>query len=121
MQRDRNEILAESVKRLLRRGATKSLQKIIKKTRAADLSLVFRELSRDNRLKMFNLMSDPEEKGLLLSELEEPIFLDLIGQLELDEIVEIFENMAADDIAELLGYLDENLADSILEKMKNED
>lgn len=121
MQRDRNEILAESVKRLLRRGATKSLQKIIKKTRAADLSLVFRELSRDNRLKMFNLMGDPEKKGLLFSELEESIFLELIGLLKLDEIVEIFENMAADDVAELLGYLDDKLADTILEKMKKED
>ncbi|KJR42245.1 Mg2+ transporter MgtE [Candidatus Magnetoovum chiemensis] len=66
-------------------------------------------------------MGDIEEKGLMLSELEEPIFLELIDQLELDEIVDIFENMAADDVAELLGYLDDKLADTILEKMKNED
>ncbi|SLM32663.1 MgtE2 [Desulfamplus magnetovallimortis] len=121
MQKDKNVILADSIKRLLRRGATKSLQKIIKKTHAADLSLVFRELSKNNRLKMFNLMTDPEQKGVLLSELEESIFLELIAQLDLKVIVEIFENMAADDVVELLGYLEEELADAILEKMKNED
>ncbi len=121
MQRDRNVILADSIKRLLRRGATKSLQKIIKKTHAADLSLVFKDLSKSNRLKMFHLMDDPERKGILLSELEESLFLELITQLDVDEIVNVFENMPADDVAELLGYLDEDLSDAILEKMKNED
>ncbi len=121
MHRDRNVILADSIKRLLRRGATKSLQKIVKKAHAADLSLVFKELSKQNRLKMFHLMENLDKKGVLLSELEESIFMELIVQLDMDEIVKVFENMAADDVVELLGYLDEDLSDSILEQMKNED
>ncbi|MBF0200234.1 MAG: magnesium transporter [Desulfamplus sp.] len=121
MLKDKNLILADSIRRLLRRGATKSLQKIIKKTHAADLSLVFKELSRVNRINFFQLMTDPEQKGNLFSELEEHIFLELIAQLDIDEIVTIFESMAADDVAELMGYLDETLSDAILEKMKNED
>ena len=121
MQKDRNIILADSIKRLLRRGATRSLQNILSKTHAADLSLAFRELSKSSRLAMFNLMSDPEQQSILLSELEENIFLELVPEINLDEIATIFENMAADDAAELLGHLDEELSDAILEKMKNED
>ncbi len=121
MQKDRNIILADSIKRLLRRGATRSLQNILSKTHAADLSLAFRELSKSSRLTMFNLMSDPEQQSILLSELEENIFLELVPEINLDEIATIFENMAADDAAELLGHLDEELSDAILEKMKNED
>jgi len=121
MQKERHKILAESVKRLLRRGATKSLQNIIKKTHAADLSLVFRDLSSENRIKMFNLMDDPEQKGALFSELEETLFLEIMDHMPIEEVVDVFENMAADDAAELLGHLDEDIADGILEKMNNED
>ncbi|WP_232367099.1 magnesium transporter [Desulfocicer vacuolatum] len=121
MQKERHKILAESVKRLLRRGATKSLQNIIKKTHAADLSLVFRDLSSDNRIQMLNLMKDPEQKGVLFSELEETVFLEIMEHMAVEEVVDVFENMAADDAAELLGYLDEDTADIILEKMNKED
>ena len=121
MQKDRNLILADSIKRLLRRGATRSLQNILSKTHAADLSLAFRELPKNSRLTLFNLINDPEQQSILLSELEENIFLELVPEINLDEIATIFENMAADDAAELLGQLDEALSDAILEKMKNED
>ena len=121
MQKERHKILAESVKRLLRRGATKSLQNIIKKTHAADLSLVFRDLSSENRIKMFNLMDDSEQKGELFSQLEETVFLEIMDHMPIEEVVDVFENMAADDAAELLGHLEEDIADTILEKMNNED
>ena len=121
MQKERHKILAESVKRLMRRGATKSVLNIIKKTHAADLSLVFRELSSENRLRFFNLMDDPEQKGVLFSELEESVFMEFMGDIAVGEVVDVFESMAADDAAELLGRLDEELSDEILEKMNKED
>lgn len=121
MQKDRNEILAESIKRLLRRGATKYLQNIIKKTHAADLSLVFREISRENRTKLFQLIDDLEKKGVLFAELEENIFLELIEEIEIKDIVQIFEHMGADDVAELLNLLDEEMSDKILSQMNKED
>ncbi|MBA3013066.1 MAG: magnesium transporter, partial [Desulfobacula sp.] len=60
-------ILTVSIKRLLRRGATKQLVNIIKKTHMADLSIVFQELSRLNREKFFQVLKDPEEIGILFS------------------------------------------------------
>jgi magnesium transporter len=45
MPTNSNKILVESVKRLLRRGATSHLGNIVNKTHAADLSVVFRSLS----------------------------------------------------------------------------
>ena len=62
MTRDRNEILLESIKRLLRRGATKSLQNIVRKTHAADLSIVFRELTPVGMQTLFNLIKDLDKK-----------------------------------------------------------
>ncbi len=118
MQKESNEILIISIKRLLRRGATKQLKNIIQKTHTVDLSAVFRELSSDNRHKLFSLIETLEQKGILLSKLEENTFLDLVTTIQFEILVEIFDQMPADDAAELLGLLDEEFSDKILEKMK---
>lgn len=120
MNDDRSKVLVESIKRLLRRGATRHLQKIIDKTHAADLSLVFRSLSLSSQQKLFDLIDDVEQKGVLFMELDEDIFLDLIDGMELDALAKIFENMPTDDVADLLGRLPEEKSDAILEKMKKE-
>lgn len=121
MHKDRTEILVESIKRLLRRGATKNLQKIVRKSHAADLSIVFREISQENRHKLFNLMEDTEQKVILFSELEESTFLDFISDLDLKDVVPVFEDMPPDDAAELLGLVGDELAEQILGQMKKED
>ena len=77
-----NKILLDSIKRLLRRGAAARLKNIINKSHAADLSVVFRSLSHSDRLRLFNLLQDIEQKGLLFSELEEDIFLDLVQEMK---------------------------------------
>ena len=118
MQKEPNEILIISIKRLLRRGATKQLKNIIQKTHTVDLSAVFRELSPDNREKLFSLIETSEQKGLLFSKLEESTFLDLVKNIKFETLVDIFDQMPADDVAELLGKLDEEFSDKILGKMK---
>ncbi|MGD8882444.1 MAG: magnesium transporter [Desulfobacterales bacterium] len=118
MQTDRNKILVESIKRLLRRGATTHLGNIVNKTHAADLSVVFHSLSLMQQRNLFDLISDIEQKGILFSELDEDTFLDLIEEMKLEDIVEILEEMPTDDVADLLGRLPEEKSDAILEKMK---
>ncbi|MGD2185893.1 MAG: magnesium transporter [Desulfobacterales bacterium] len=118
MQTDRNKILVESIKRLLRRRATTHLGNIVNKTHAADLSVVFRSLSLSQQRQLFNMIADIEQKGILFSELDEDTFLDLIEEIKLENIVEIFEQMPTDDVADLLGRLPEEKSDAILEKMK---
>ena len=120
MQGDRSKILIESIKRLLRRNATPHLRKIVNKTHAADLSVVFPSLSLSNQHKLFDMIEDIAQKGVLFSELDEDMLLDFIEGIELDEIVQILENMAADDVADLVGKLPEEKSAAILEKMKKE-
>jgi len=120
MQTDRNKILVESIKRLLRRGATSHLIKIVNKTHAADLSMVFRSLSLSHQRKLFEMIEDTEQKGILFTELDEDTFLELIEGVDLDHLVEILEQMQTDDVADLIGRLPEQMSDTILEKMKME-
>jgi magnesium transporter len=138
MKQDSSKILVDSTKRLLRRdanrhlkkivnkthaadlSANRHLKKIVNKTHAADLSIVFRSLSISDQYRLFNLIEGNETKGVLFSELEEDILLELVDGLKLDEVVEILETMPTDDVADLLGGLSEEKADAILKKMKKE-
>ncbi|MCG6892660.1 MAG: magnesium transporter [Desulfobacteraceae bacterium] len=120
MAADRNKILSDSIKRLLRRDASMHLRKIVNKAHAADLSVVFRGLSVVQQRRVFDLIKSPGQKGLLLSEIDDDLFQDLITDRPLDEIVEIFETMPTDDVADLIGELTPELSDAILERMKNE-
>ncbi len=121
MHNEKIKLLTASLKRLLRRGATRQLVNIIKKTHMADLSLTFKELSVDNREKLFGLMDDPEEIGVLFSMLDETLFLDFVKNVEFDRLVDIFDHMPSDDAASLLTLLDEELSDQILSKMQKEE
>lgn len=117
---DPNRILVDSIKRLLRRGAVVNLKKIVNKTHAADLSLVFRHLPLNQQRQLFEMIVDVEQKGMLLSRLDEDIFLDLIEDVDLDDMVDIIENMPTDDAADLIQGLPDEKSAAILEKMKGE-
>jgi magnesium transporter len=117
MATDRNRILVESIKRLLRRGATSHLSKIVNKTHAADLSLVFHSLSLAQQRKLFGLISNVEQKGILFSELDEDTFQDLTEDMRVEDIVRILESMPTDDVADIIGRLPEEKSQAILDIM----
>ncbi|MCF8068320.1 MAG: magnesium transporter [Desulfobacterales bacterium] len=121
MQSDRNKILIESIKRLLRRDAAHNLRKILDKTHAADLTLVFRAVSQSNRKQLLDLLDDPEKIGAIFSGLDEDTVLDLMEHIAEDDLVAILEEMPSDDAADLISQLSEEKSDLILEKMKQED
>ncbi len=121
MQNEQIQVLVANLKRLLRRGATRQITNILEKTHMADISIIVRELSMDNRKKLLSLIKDPEKIGMLFSNLDENLFLELVQEIEFDKLVKVFESLPSDDAAFLLNLLDETLSDQILEKMKNEE
>jgi len=121
MQGDRNKIFVDSIKRLLRRDAMHNLKKIVEKTHAADLSRVFDFLTLPDQHKLFQMIPDTEQKGILFSEMEEDTFLELVEGLELEEIVTILESMPNDDVADIIGRLPDEKSDEILQLMQKED
>jgi len=82
--------------------------------------MVFRSLSIAQQLKLFEMIEDIEQQGILFSELDEGAFLALIEGIELDKIVEVLDHMPTDDVADLIGQLPKQKSDAILEMMKKE-
>jgi magnesium transporter len=118
MLSERNKILIETVKRLLRRGSYARLKKILSKIHAADLSAVFPSLSAHQQRELFSLISDQEKRGIVLSELDEDIILTLIEDLSPDELVSILEHMPSDDGGALLRLLPQDKADAVIAHMR---
>jgi magnesium transporter len=80
--------------------------------------VVFRSLSLAQQRKLFSLITDVEQKGILFSELDTDTFQDLIEDMQIDNIARILENMPADDVADIIGRLPEEKSKTILDKMK---
>jgi magnesium transporter len=121
MSSDRNRILIDSIRRLIRRGASSHLRKIVNKTHAADLSAVFRSIPTTSQRQLFNMIEDPEKKGILFSSIDPDSINDLIEDMGVDDIVEIMDHMSSDDVADIIALFPENLARATLERMKTED
>ncbi|MDY6903201.1 MAG: magnesium transporter [Thermodesulfobacteriota bacterium] len=120
MATDRGKILVDSIRRLLRRGSVIHLRKIVNKTHAADLAMVFLSLPYSDQRRLFDMIDSIEKKGILFSTLDESIVPSLIDKLNLDDVVEVFHYMPSDDVAAILGLLTEDKANAILEKMDKE-
>ena len=121
MPGDQNRVLVDSIKRLMRRKAYPNLRKIINKTHAADLSIIFRSLPLDDQCTLFNMIPDISKKGILLSEVDEDVYLDLSENIPTDMLAEIFASMPSDDVADLIDLLPEEISQAVLEKMHQQD
>ncbi|MBA2881685.1 magnesium transporter [Desulfosalsimonas propionicica] len=114
MASERNYILIETVKRLLRRGAHARLKKIISRIHAADLSMVFSSLSASHQRQLFSLIEDRQQQGKILSELDEDIVLSVIEGVSVSDIIEILDQMPSDDAAAFIKLLPREQADDVL-------
>jgi len=117
---NRSRIMIDSIKRLLRRGAYGNLQKIIDKSHAADLSVMFRSLSIEQQLKILNMIPEKEKQGLVLSDLDTDMFLDLTKEMTVQSLIDIFETIPSDDLADLIERLPKEVADKVMEGMRKE-
>ncbi|MFZ2630748.1 MAG: magnesium transporter [Desulfosalsimonadaceae bacterium] len=109
------------MQRLLRRGSSARLAKIISKVHVADLAGVFPSLSGSNQRKLFQMIDDPEKKAFVISELDEDISLNIIDLLTIDELAEIIDNMPSDDSVAFIKMLPQDKADAVLGMMEKEE
>ncbi|MFC1888379.1 magnesium transporter, partial [Thermodesulfobacteriota bacterium] len=121
MLREKPLILFETVRRLLRRGASVNLKNVFKKTHSADIAAILRHLSVKERSSLFDLLEDPERAAEVLSETDAEVRIEIIEGMTVERTVEILRAMSADDEADIIGSLPEDLSASILDFMKEED
>ena len=116
----RIDVVLDSVKRLLRIGATANLLNLLQKQHPADLAQVFGSLLDTERQAVFSLLV--ERSGRLameaVSEMGPEDGAKLLTGRSAEEIAKLLQEIPSDDAAALIDYLPEELSSEVLELMR---
>jgi magnesium transporter len=114
------DVVLDSVKRLMRIGATANLVNLLQKQHPADLGQLFSELPDKERQSAFTLLAERNTKHAMeaLSELGPEAGAALLRGRSADEIVKLTQELPSDDAAALIDYLPEELSAAVLELMQ---
>jgi magnesium transporter len=116
----RIDLVLDSVKRLLRIGATANLLNLLQKQHPADLAQIFSELPDKDREAAFSLLA--ERNGRLameaVSELGPEAGAALLATRSAEEIARLAQEIPSDDAAALIDNLPEELSTAVLDLMR---
>jgi len=116
----RIDVVLDSVKRLLRIGATANLLNLLQKQHPADLAAVFGSLLDTERQAVFSLLV--ERSGRLametVSEMGPEDGAKLLTGRSAEEIAKLLQEIPSDDAAALIDYLPDELSAEVLELMR---
>jgi magnesium transporter len=116
----RIELVLDSVKRLLRIGATANLLNLLQKQHPADLAQIFGDLPDKEREAAFSVLA--ERNGRLameaVSELGPEAGAALLATRPAEEIAKLAQEIPSDDAAALIDHLPEELSSAVLDLMR---
>ena len=116
----RIDLVLDSVKRLLRIGATGNLLNLLQKQHPADLAQIFGELQDKEKEATFSLLA--ERNGRLameaVSELGPEAGAALLATRSAEEIAKLAQEIPSDDAAALIDYLPEELSAAVVDLMR---
>ncbi len=116
----RIDLVLDSVRRLLRIGATANLLNLLQKQHPADLAQIFSELPERDRQATFSLLADRNARLAMeaVSELGPEAGAALLATKAAEEIARLAQEIPTDDAAALIDYLPEELSAAVLELMR---
>jgi magnesium transporter len=117
----KQKVLITSLRKLIRRGAQRNIRNIFSKSRAVDIADIFGELEATEQLVVYNLLPSQEMRAEMISHLTENVQKQFVPRIAEKSMHEVIALMAADDQADLLARLPEDISKKILESMEKED
>ena len=108
----RMDLVLDSVRRLLRIGATANLLNLLQKQHPADLAQIFGELQDKEREAAFTVLADRNGRLAMeaVSELGPENGAALLATRPAEEIARLAQEIPSDDAAALIDYLPEELS-----------
>ena len=116
----RIDVVLDSVRRLLRIGATANLQNLLQKQHPADLGQIFGELHDGERAAAFSILVERQPRLAMesVSELGPERGATLLAGRSAEEIAKLVQEIPSDDAAALIDHLPEELSNEVLELMR---
>ncbi|OEU70658.1 MAG: magnesium transporter [Desulfuromonadales bacterium C00003068] len=114
------QMLLDTIKKLIRRGAHPNINNLLKKTHPADIAHLFRYLDLKDQRILFHMLEDVDTAAEVLSEIEHSASALLLEQIEKETIVDVLQHMSHDDAVDIIQNMPEDLADEILDSMQDD-
>jgi magnesium transporter len=117
--RDRDEFLASTVIKLIKRNAIPNLRKVIAKAHAADIAHWFPHLRPDEKSLLFELLIKEKRIGEVVSELnteDRNLFIQTTDPVILAEVL---DSMPADDVGDMLAGMPEEQRETLLKLIRD--
>lgn len=116
----RTDLVLDSVRRLLRIGATANLLNLLQKQHPADLAQLFTELQDKEREAAFTVLADRNGRLAMeaVSELGPEAGAALLATRPAEEIAKLAQDIPSDDAAALIDHLPEELSAAVLHLMR---
>jgi magnesium transporter len=116
----RIDLILESVRRLLRVGATPNLLNLLQKQHPADLAQIFGELPGKERHAVFNVLVEKNSKLAMeaLSELDSEKGAELLALRSAEEVARLAQEIPSDDAAALIDHLPVEFRNVVLDLIR---
>ncbi len=116
----RIDLALDSVKRLLRIGATANLLNLLQKQYPADLAEIFRQLPDKERLAAFNVLVERQSRLAMetLSEMGPEPAASLLAGRSAEDTARLMQELPTDDAAAIIDHLPEELSGAVLNLMR---
>jgi magnesium transporter len=116
----RLDLVLDSVKRLLRIGATANLLNLLQKQHPADLAQIFSELQDRDREAAFSILVERQPRLAMeaVSELGPEAGAALLSARSAEEVAKLVQEIESDDAAALVAHLPEELSTAVLDLMR---
>ncbi|MFC1706006.1 magnesium transporter [Planctomycetota bacterium] len=117
------QLLLGTIRRLVRRGNVQNLRKLVLKTRPEDLAVGFQFLGELEREHVFGVIPAEELEycAELIGTLDPALAAAVLQSLKVERAVEILRKIPSDDVADILGEFDEERAEALLARMKDQE
>jgi len=118
----RFDMILDSVRRLLRRGAISHLERMVNKMHPADVANVLHHLyTSQEKRTVFELVKVEGNKAQILAEMDEGDLTEILVDVSSPEIATLIQNLPDDDQAYILTTLPDERAQEVLRLMKPEE
>jgi magnesium transporter len=116
----RLDIVLDSVRRLLRIGATANLLNLLQKQYPADLAQLFAELPEKERRAAFSVLVERHSRLAMeaLAEMEPAAAAELLSDRPAEDIARLVQEIPSDDAATIIDHLPEELSAAVVELIK---
>ena len=118
--RQQASVLADPLRKLLRRGATGHASNMLRKVHAADVARLMDFLSEEHKETIFSLMlrEAPARAADLVREVDREEAVGFLADLPDAEVASIIGELDSDDAAELIPAMSEEQSERVLALMK---